>query len=167
MLAMPPKPKPKAKAKKSKPKPEPKAKPELLDSWKDAEAKEIHDKAFKKYLSRRLVTEPSYFPKRKSEPNKKVNWNDSVEDHIERSHPELKLTLGRAPMLLKDYPAFIPGHKTVKPEQREPAPPAMHTGGIVPTTKVYKLQKGEMVVPKARVKAVKKAMAEAHLKPIK
>jgi hypothetical protein len=47
--------------------------------------------------------------------------------------------------------------------------PNAHKGGIIakPTGTVYALKQGEMVVPTARVKAVKKAMRKAKLKPIK
>lgn len=46
--------------------------------------------------------------------------------------------------------------------------PRAHKGGIVnkPTNTMYRLQKGEMVVPKKRVKAVQNAMKKAKLKPI-
>lgn len=43
----------------------------------------------------------------------------------------------------------------------------MHKGGMVKATTQYTLQKGEMVVPKSRVKAVKNAMKKANLKTIK
>ena len=42
----------------------------------------------------------------------------------------------------------------------------MHKGGMVNKTKIYKLQKGEMIVPKNKVKAVKSAMKKAKLKAI-
>lgn len=63
-----------------------------------------------------------------------------------------------------------------KPEKgQEPRPdntmiaiPRAHKGGIVnkPTNSLYKLAKGEMIVPKERVKAVKNAMKKDKLKPI-
>ena len=46
--------------------------------------------------------------------------------------------------------------------------PKLHKGGYVkkPTNSLYKLAHGELVIPKPRVKAVTKAMAKSHLKPI-
>ena len=59
-------------------------------------------------------------------------------------------------------------HTVPKPAHMMLAIPRAHTGGIVskPTNTTYKLKKGEMIVPTERVKAVKKAMKKANLKPI-
>lgn len=52
-------------------------------------------------------------------------------------------------------------------EKEKEKTPKAHTGGLVSKTRTYVLKKGEMVVPTERVRAVKKAMSKANLKPIK
>lgn len=46
-------------------------------------------------------------------------------------------------------------------------PPAMKKGGLIKNTGIYKLHKGEVVIPSNRVKSVEKALKEKGMKPLK
>lgn len=48
-----------------------------------------------------------------------------------------------------------------------PPPPAMKTGGLIKSTGVYKLHKGEVVVPANRVKSVDMSLKKDKKKPLK
>ena len=51
--------------------------------------------------------------------------------------------------------------------QRTPSPPPMKMGGEVKKTGVYKLHKGEIVVPANRVASVNKSLMKDNKKPLK
>lgn len=48
-----------------------------------------------------------------------------------------------------------------------PPPPAMKTGGLIKSTGVYTLHKGEVVVPASRVKSVDMSLKKDKKKPLK
>lgn len=100
--------------------------------------------------------------------NKKRQALNTVHNVLEKKYRNQEARLaaaGRIPRL----PRSIPGLEEMRnfhASRRPPSPPPMEKGGKVPKSGVYKLHKGEVVVPASRVKSVQNALKDAGKKPL-
>jgi hypothetical protein len=86
-------------------------------------------------------------------------WNTAIHDwqHV-RVHPS---HIVRGSLYTTAIPPPLPSPLT------PPRPPRYKKGGKIPKSGLYKLHKGEVVVPAHRVKTVDKALKKSKRKPLK